>query len=145
MRVVMKLQFSQHLALAALLVLIIGSPLLVDTADALAYNGRPPSKVGIAKHYSAGMFARVARNRGMQMRSDVAGYAAVTDCSMIGKVVAASINGGRVERFQVLDCSAPKDRPRHIREGLVIEVDYATAKRRGFLGEGKAPAKVWYP
>jgi hypothetical protein len=104
------------------------------------------TKSGIAKYYSPGMMRTVANNRGMKLRSDVHGYAAVQLCSMIGRVITASINGHKVERYQVLDCSAPEDVGRHRAQGLIIEVDYASAKRNGFLRQGKAPAKVWgYP
>jgi hypothetical protein len=81
----------------------------------------------------------------MKLREDVDGYAAVIDCSQIGNVVKARINGGRLETFQVLDCSAPRDRARHQRIGLVIEVDYDSAVRNGFARRGRAPAQVYYP
>ena len=60
-------------------------------------------------------------------------------------MVRARLNGRRMERFQVLDCSHPRDVQRHIRDGLVIEVDYESAKRNGFAGLGYAPAVVYYP
>ena len=99
---------------------------------------------GTAKYYRAGMFAQVAANRGMILRADVAGYASVPSCAWLGSVIQARVNGGAWERYQVVDCSAPKDRARHIRQGLVLEVDYASARRNGFVSKGKAPAVVRY-
>ncbi len=100
---------------------------------------------GIAKYYSPGVFRDVATNRGMRMLNDVDGYAAVLSCSRIGQVVKASINNGPVERYQVLDCSAPWDRATHIAQGLVIEVDYQSALRNNFVGSGHAEATVYFP
>jgi hypothetical protein len=105
----------------------------------------PAIKKGIAKYYSPGMMERVARNRGMKMRRDVAGYAAVTDCRRIGQIVYASINNGPFERYQILDCSHPRDVQRHLRECLVIEVDYRSAVRNRFVRQGRAPAIVLFP
>ncbi len=96
-------------------------------------------------HYAPGVFAQVAANRGMRLRTDVDGYAAVLSCSHIGEIVKAQINGGPIERYQVLDCSAPQHRAAHIRQGLVIEVDYQSAVRNGFARLGRAPAVVYYP
>jgi len=91
------------------------------------------------------MFQTVARNRGIKLRSDVDGYAAVPNCRYIGQVLQARINGHGMERYQVVDCSAPWDRARHIREGLVIEVDYQSAVRNDFSRRGRASADVYYP
>ena len=124
-------------ALLALLAAITGA-----TATATA----PARSVhGIAKYYSPGVFRQVALNRGLALRSDVDGYASVPYCSWIGHVLTARINRGPIERFQVLDCSAPKDRPRHLRENLVIEVDYSSARGHGLLSNGHGPATVYYP
>jgi hypothetical protein len=100
---------------------------------------------GTAYFYSPGMFNVVARNRGIKLRDDVDGYAAVPDCQHIGSVVRARINNRSMERYQVLDCSAPRDRARHLRQGLVIEVDYQSAVRNNFARKGRAPASVFYP
>ncbi|MEO8286642.1 MAG: hypothetical protein ABI670_09425 [Chloroflexota bacterium] len=100
---------------------------------------------GHAKYYSPGMFQTVARNRGIKLRSDVSGYAAVPNCNHIGKVIKARINSRDTETYQVVDCSAPADRARHIRDGLVIEVDYSSAVRNQFANQGRAPASVYYP
>lgn len=114
-------------------------------ADAGATPPEAARKKGIAKYYAPGVFAQVARNRGIKMRGDVDGYCAVIDCSMIEQVIPARINSGNWERYQVLDCSHPKDAPRHRRDGLVIEVDYSSAVRNGFVKQGKAPAEVILP
>jgi hypothetical protein len=124
---------------AALFAMAGGSPAI---SQASAVQG---TRSGHAVYYSPGVFKTVARNRGMKLREDVDGYAAVIDCSQIGNVVKARINGGRLETFQVLDCSAPRDRARHQRIGLVIEVDYDSAVRNGFARRGRAPAQVYYP
>jgi hypothetical protein len=124
---------------AALFAMAGGSPAI---SQASAVQG---ARSGHAVYYSPGVFKTVARNRGMKLREDVDGYAAVIDCSQIGNVVKARINGGRLETFQVLDCSAPRDRARHQRIGLVIEVDYDSAVRNGFARRGRAPAQVYYP
>lgn len=100
-------------------------------------------KTGIAMFYSPGVMAHVASVRGVHLRTDVDGYAAVPDCHMRDKIALASINGHETERFQILDCSAPADRARHIRQGLVIEVDYASAVRNGIAYRGRGPATVW--
>lgn len=128
--------------LAATLAAVFSLPSYVSTLPAYSADR---AQVGIAKYYSLGLFSRVAANRRMALRQDVDGYAAVPDCSRIGQVVRASINGHAVERYHVLDCSAPRDLPRHRRDGLVIEVDYASALRNGFVGLGRAPAVVYYP
>ncbi|HET9494118.1 MAG TPA: hypothetical protein VFR15_07810 [Chloroflexia bacterium] len=124
---------------AALLALAGGSP---ASSEASVAQGM---RSGHAVFYSPGVFKIVARNRGMKLRTDVDGYAAVIDCGMIGRLVKARLNGRKLETFQVLDCSAPKDRARHQRIGLVIEVDYESAVRNGFARRGRAPAQVYYP
>jgi len=91
------------------------------------------------------MFDRVARNRGISLRSDVDGYAAVPNCSRVGQIIKARLNGKSLERFQVIDCSSPSDRARQVRMGLVIEVDYQSAVRNNFSRYGRAPAEVYYP
>jgi hypothetical protein len=111
------------------------SPLLVDMADG-APVGRTPYT--IAKFYSPGVFARVAKVRGLPVSERMA---AVTDCGRIGQYVTASING-HVDTYLVADCSHPRDRARHIREGLVIEVNYSAAKTYFPRGEGQAPAYI---
>jgi hypothetical protein len=94
---------------------------------------------GTAKHYSPGVMERVARVRGLPI---VEHMASVPDCSMIGSYVAARINGV-TWRYRVTDCSAPRDRARHIRQGLVIEIDYRSARALGMVRSGRASAVVW--
>ena len=124
---------------AALLALAGGSP---ATSEASVAQG---VRNGHAVYYAPGVFNVVARNRGMAMRQDVDGYAAVIDCGQIGRIIKARLNGRKLETYQVLDCSAPRDRARHQRIGLVIEVDYQSAVRNGFVRLGRAPAQVYYP
>src|SRR4051812_12756144 len=97
-----------------LLILSLHSP-----QDLLPKATRPQYiQVGIAKHYSPGLMERVAKNRGMISEPRMA---AVPDCWRIGQHVVAEVNGHRAT-YLIVDCSAPKDRPRHIRTGLIIEV-----------------------
>jgi hypothetical protein len=124
---------------AALLALAGGSP---ATSEASAVQ---EVRSGQAVYYAPGLFKIVARNRGIKLREDVHGYAAVIDCGHIGRIIKARLNGGKLETFQVLDCSAPRDRARHQRMNLVIEVDYDSAVRNGFVRRGRAPAQVYYP
>jgi hypothetical protein len=125
------------------------SGLLLSTPSASYASGNEIStdstSKGYAYFYSPGMFQTVARNRGIKLRSDVDGYAAVPNCSYIGRVLKAGINGHSTERYQIVDCSAPADRARHVRQGLVIEVDYQSAVRNNFSRRGRAPATVYYP
>src|SRR3954452_24024772 len=74
----------------------------------------PPPEQGIAKYYSQGVFREVAARRNMVMRRDVHGYAAVPNCARIGQVIRARLNGGPIELYHVLNCSAPEDRPKHL-------------------------------
>ena len=138
----------RRLLLAVLAVFGLASALFASlSVDSKAsYASRPATVLrGSSYFYSKGMFQIVARNRGMKLRSDVDGYASVPNCRYIGQVLQARINGHDLERYQVLDCPAPWDRARHIREGLVIEVDYQSAVRNEFSRRGHAPAEVYYP
>jgi hypothetical protein len=130
-----------------MLSIVARSTLAVLLAATLSVQFEPAASAqqGYAKYYSQGIFNTVAARRNMRMRQDVQGYAAVPDCSRIGQVVRASINGSAVERYHILDCSAPRDLARHRREGLVIEVDYQSAVRHGFVRTGRARATVFYP
>lgn len=117
----------------------------------------PPVKEGVAKHYSEGLMRQVLRVRQRQglvpygVRYE--GLASTTECSNIGKRVTVSLRNPRTGQWSaprtllVVDCSAPRDRARHIRQGLVVEVDYATARATGWgwtgsSGEGKTGAHV---
>jgi hypothetical protein len=97
---------------------------------------------GIAKYYSPGVMEAVARKRGLARTGSVQGMAAVPNCGHIGKVAVAAINGRSAERYLIVDCSSPRDRAKHVRQGLVIEVDYSSAVRNGFQRRGSAPATV---
>jgi hypothetical protein len=77
------------------------------------------------------------------VRRDVAGYASRPSCSTIGEVFWASINGSRPMLLQQTDCSAPRDRARHVRQGLVVEVSFEVARKYGFVKQGRAKAVVW--
>jgi hypothetical protein len=97
---------------------------------------------GIAKFYSPDVMEAVARSRGLARPGSVDGLASVPNCSRLGTVVVAAINGRTPERYLVVDCSHPRDRARHIRQGLVIEVDYRSAVRNRFCRQGSAPAVI---
>ncbi len=131
--------------LAALLVtlLLAAAGVAASSLRGRAHGGTPER--GIAKYYSPGLFRLVAANRGIPMRRDVAGYASVPDCGLIGHAVQAAVNGHAWESYEVLDCSAPQDRPRHLAEGLVIEIDYRSAIRTGIAPNGHGPAEVLLP
>jgi len=114
---------------------------------------------GIAKNYDPGLFQQVLKVRQRQglIPYGVTGYdglASSTDCSNIGRYVWVQLRNprtgewSRAKRLLLVDCSAPRDRARHVRTGLVIEVDYMTAKATGWgwngsSGEGKTRARVW--
>lgn len=113
----------------------------------------PPLKDGYAVHYDAGVFSRVLKVRQRQglIPYGVAydGLASSTSCGDIGQYRYVSFRNPHtrvwspVRRVLVADCSAPKDKARHIRTGLVVEVDYRTAQWAGFAGEGRVKARVW--
>jgi hypothetical protein len=135
--------------------------LLVLELMAIQYSRNSPlaeaashGQVVTAKHYMPGIMRSVALKRGLwDTRQDVSGYASVPDCSLIGRVAVAIFRNPRTQRWEraerllVVDCSAPRDSARHIRSGLGIETDYATAQRHGFdwngwRGEGKTQAII---
>lgn len=97
---------------------------------------------GIAKHYTPGLMLRVMHNRGMEWPSGVTGLASRVNCSTIGQIFSARING-HYERLLQVDCSQYRDAPRHRKEGLIVEVDYSTAVRDGIARRGMGPAVVW--
>lgn len=94
---------------------------------------------GTAKHYSPGVMERVAAKRGLPVLRRMA---SVPDCGRIGWWVYATVHG-HTDRYLVVDCSAPKDRPRHLRTGLVIEVNYGSKVAYFPRGEGRTAATVW--
>ncbi|HKP52873.1 MAG TPA: hypothetical protein VJ183_09495 [Chloroflexia bacterium] len=114
-----------------------------EVVRAAGPHAAKPLKQGFAVFYSPGVMERVAAHRGLTKPPIAEGMAAVTDCSQIGKIAFASINGGLVERYLIVDCSHPRDVARHIAQGLVIEVDYQSAVRNNFHRDGKAPALLW--
>lgn len=99
---------------------------------------------GIAKHYSPGTMERVVQIRHLRVPPAATSIVSTPDCSLIGRSFWISVRGHREWAFQA-DCSAPRDRERHLREGLVVEVDYRTAVRDGIVYDGKGPATVWLP
>lgn len=102
---------------------------------------------GHALYYGKGQMERVYRVRIQQhlVRPGWTGsLAAVPNCSHIGEIVSARINGGLWARYLVVDCAQPYDYRMQIRTGRAIEVDYYSAVRNGFVSKGKAPATVVY-
>lgn len=69
---------------------------------------------------------------------DVAGYVAVVDCDRIGSLVWLRPYGGEWERFLVADCAGVADGGRAWMQagGVLVEVDYETAKRWDVVGRG---------
>jgi hypothetical protein len=74
-------------------------------------------------HYYPGLFATVARNRGMTLRKDVDGYASRPSCSELGRVVEARIRNPRTgvwgpwKRYQIVEWAAGQPRPDQRRHG----------------------------
>jgi hypothetical protein len=97
-----------------------------------------PIKSGYAVYYSAGVMERVARFRNIPVERRLA---ANTDCWRIGMYVTARVNG-YVDTYRIVDCSHPRDRARHLRQGLVIEVNYAARQAYFPRGAGRANAQV---
>jgi hypothetical protein len=99
-------------------------------------------------HYYPGLFATVARNRGMTLRKDVDGYASRPSCSELGRVVEARIRNPRTgvwgpwKRYQIVDCSARKHLAYQRSIGLILEVDYASAAKAGFVYRGRSAVEV---
>jgi hypothetical protein len=94
--------------------------------------------VGNAYHYYQGLMERVGRKRQawgqLKLRHDVDGYASTPNARNIGKVLYVRfLDSGIVERFQIVDCSAPRDLAAQLARGLVAEFDYLTAKRHPTL------------
>lgn len=114
----------------------------VATTCADYANPRCGKLDGTAAYYDRGVMQQVLRNRGITPRADVNGYAAVTDCSLIGKVAVAEIMGGAPERFLIADCSATQDLATQISRRQVIEVDWETAVRHGLNKVGRGPATL---
>lgn len=111
-------------------------------------KGTIPVERGIAMHYYPGLFATVARNRGMALRKDVDGYASRQNCGELGRVVQARIRNpwtgawGPWRRYQIVDCSARKHLAYQRRIGLILEVDYSSAVKAGFVYFGRSAVEV---
>lgn len=131
---------------------------LVASGEGLAINFNHNTvrwtgpKAGHALYYTDRAFQRVGRVRIRQglirsIRTDVAGYVAVTDCSKVGWIAYISLNGGPVERYQILDCSQPYHALGHVRAGRGAEVNENSMRRNGCIwksGEtkGRCPAQL---
>jgi hypothetical protein len=97
---------------------------LISGAALILALGQTGWERGYATHYRQGLFEQVADNRGMpRARCMVA-----DDRTPLGAFVA--IRGARTGvllRCQTTDVSAPKDKARHLRDGLV-ELDYHSGR-----------------
>lgn len=111
-----------------------------------------PVVSGTAFHYHSGVFAQVARARGMTLDWGANGYASVPSCKYVDPrhpwYVSATV-AGRPVRLQILDCSNPRDLPRQRARGLVLETDWWLAHQQGWAtysgdaGPGRARAQIW--
>lgn len=106
-------------------------------------------KVGVARHYYPHRMEATARYRGLTLPPGYAGFASVQECdyrgrkdAMIGRTVHANIAGTGWRSYLVADCSHPRDRDRHKRSKLVIEIGYQQAKDQGWAGDRQRPALV---
>ncbi len=127
---------SQLLPIILFALALLASACLV--APAQEADGRGSGVPTFALYYSPGMFAQVARLRGLPVSERMA---SVPDCSRLGQHVTAWING-HIDTYLVADCSGPADRLRHVRQGLVIEVNWAASRLYFPKGEGRAPAYI---
>ncbi len=84
------------------------------------------TRVGAAAHYGAGVMERVADVRELpRVRCMVSSpYEPIGTWLQVTRV-----ETGHTELCRVTDVSAPADRPRHIRRGLVIEFGWPAARR----------------
>lgn len=102
---------------------------------------------GHSLYYAQGQMERVYRVRiaqGLVAAGWHGSLAAVPDCRNIGRVVTARINGGAWTNYLIVDCAETRDYALQVRTGRVIEVDYWSAYRNGFVSRGRAPATVVY-
>lgn len=105
-------------------------------------------KAGHSLYYTDSSFRRIGAIRVKQgyishVRQDVMGFVAVTDCSKIGHIAYISLNGGKVERYLILDCSQPYHAKAHVKARRVAEVDASSFKRNGcVLARGRCPAQL---
>jgi hypothetical protein len=112
-------------------------------------------QTGRAVEYRAGLFERVYSVRihqGLVRPGWQGGFASTPYCSNIGRIIHArfrspvvgnrSASWGKVYSLLVSDCSASVDRPRHVRSGLIVEVDWQTACSAGWCRDGHSRAQV---
>lgn len=126
-------------ALCVLLALATGSA----SPPARAATVRP-QQVRVV-HYSPNVMRHVVKVRirqGYPMRADVDGYVSRPSCKTIGQIVYLSVNGGAVRRYQQADCSAPKDRARHMAQNIV-EIDFTSARVTGLVADGHGRGLLW--
>lgn len=130
-----------------LLLLTLPGPLAHTNHHTVKWTG---PKSGHALYYTDSSYRRIGAIRVRQgyikrvlPRGSVHGYTAVTDCSKIGWIAYISLNGGKVERYQILDCSQPYHAKAHVRARRVAEVDASSFKRNGCsLARGRCPAQL---
>lgn len=98
---------------------------------------------GWVKYYSKGQMQRTARIRGLTLPAGYDGYSSTPPCENIGRTLYVRV-GGRTFKTLTVDCSQTRDRARHIRSGLVAEVNFEIAQQAGFVSKGKAKCEVWF-
>jgi hypothetical protein len=103
--------------------------------------------VGTAMHYDSGVMRQVAVARGMPLWAGVAGYASTPDCALVDPAHPRTIlarlwehgRWGRWARYEVLDCTATRDRASQRRKGIVpygAEFNYSVADAGGWAWNG---------
>jgi hypothetical protein len=140
-----RLRLCQALAIAAFILVVLLSPLVTHGGTKLKGDSKQgpitiTPRSGYAVRYSPGVMERVAVRRGLPVLPRMA---SVPDCGRLGWWVTATVNG-YTGRYLVVDCSAPRDRARHIRQGLVLEVNHGSAVAYFPRGEGHTKASVLY-
>lgn len=107
--------------------------------------------VGTAMHYDSGVFRSVARVRSMPLLPNVAGYVSTPDCSLVRPTHPQTIlarlwehgHWGPFKRYEVLDCTATRDRASQRRKGIVpfgAEFNWDVAVRGSWAWNGKTGA-----
>ena len=110
-------------------------------AGAIAVSPAPLHvDVGVATYYAPGVMERVIANRqrwgqDLGWERDVVGYVAVWDCGLLGSLAWITWIRDRVLEgpFLVVDCADPRDYGHLLRIGFAVDVDWATAHRRGMV------------
>lgn len=99
---------------------------VIPTLALLATLAAPASPIdGYAAHYAPGLMERASRHRDLPLTDCMV----ASDLAPIGswlRVVSQVTDEARVCR--VTDVSHPRDRARHARQGLLIELDWPSAK-----------------